>query len=327
MAKLTLSFKDKKLKIFPLIEEEVIIGRSPECAIQIDSLAVEPEHARLQKQGASYLLTALGDNREITVNQVSAAAHELADGDQIQVGKHTLSFSLESANGQFLGEAEQVTRLPSMGWLQIQSGSHLGRTIRLDKAMTRIGKSHVAVAMIARRGTGYYLSHLEGDAQTLINDQPLEDRSHPLHTGDRIHIGNLQLQFFTDERAVPESAGVEKGPDEQRDFSRVHFEVPVTLHLGDAKWDTRLIDISLHGALLQRPDGWEPDPEAQYRIDVHLNDEVTIHMDVQVAHAGDDRIGFRCADIDVDSITHLRRLMELNLGDPDLVERELSALG
>jgi hypothetical protein len=27
--------------------------------------------------------------------------------------------------------------------------------------------------------------------------------------------------------------------------------------------------------------------------------------------------------IDVDSATHLRRLLELNLGDPSLVEREL----
>jgi len=30
--------------------------------------------------------------------------------------------------------------------------------------------------------------------------------------------------------------------------------------------------------------------------------------------------------IDVDSMTHLRRLIELNLGDPTLLERELKAL-
>jgi len=35
----------------------------------------------------------------------------------------------------------------------------------------------------------------------------------------------------------------------------------------------------------------------------------------------------RCLSIDLDSITHLRRLLELNLGDPQLVERELLQLG
>ena len=40
-----------------------------------------------------------------------------------------------------------------------------------------------------------------------------------------------------------------------------------------------------------------------------------------------DELGLRCVDIDLDSITHLRRLVELNLGETELLERELSALG
>lgn len=324
MAKLTLSFKDKKLKIYPLNGDEAIIGRSPECAIHIDSLAVEPEHARIQKLGNHYQLTALGDQHEISVNGVSAAAHELNDGDLIQVGKHTLSFSLE-AGGTFVGQAEQVLRQPAIGWLQILNGSHLGRTIRLDKAMTRVGKNHVAVAVIVRRDSGYFLSHLEGDSPTTVNDQPLGNETWHLRNGDQIRIGTLQLQFFVEEQV--QAAVVKKGPDEQRDFSRIHFEVPASLHGGEQHWETRLSDISLHGALVERPPGWEPDDASLYRLDLHLNEEITIHMDVEVAHANTHWIGFRCHDIDVDSITHLRRLVELNLGDPELVERELSALG
>lgn len=325
MAKLTLSFKDRKLKIYPLTEDEAVIGRSPECAVHIDSLAVEPEHARIQKQGAHYQLTALGDQHAITVNGVSAAAHELNDGDLIQVGKHTLTFSLETG-GTFVGQAEQVQYHPAIGWLQILNGSHLGRTIRLDKAMTRVGRNHVAVAVIVRRDSGYYLSHLEGDTPPVVNDQSLGDETFPLRNGDQIRIGTLQLQFFVEEQtAAP--PGVEKGPGEQRDFSRIHFEVPATLHQADRQWRTRLSDISLHGALVERPADWEPLDGQLYLLDVHLNEEITIHMDVEVAHADAQWIGFRCHDIDVDSITHLRRLVELNLGDPELVERELSALG
>jgi hypothetical protein len=50
-------------------------------------------------------------------------------------------------------------------------------------------------------------------------------------------------------------------------------------------------------------------------------------MDVSVAHVEDQHIGFRCEHIDLDSITHLRRLVELNVGDTDILYRELSALG
>jgi hypothetical protein len=37
--------------------------------------------------------------------------------------------------------------------------------------------------------------------------------------------------------------------------------------------------------------------------------------------------GLRWKHIDVDSLTHLRRLLELNLTDPGLLNRELADLG
>ncbi|VAX04921.1 hypothetical protein MNBD_GAMMA20-584, partial [hydrothermal vent metagenome] len=43
-------------------------------------------------------------------------------------------------------------------------------------------------------------------------------------------------------------------------------------------------------------------------------------------HSENDHIGFRCEHIDLESISHLRRLVELNLGDAKLLDRELSAL-
>ena len=49
-------------------------------------------------------------------------------------------------------------------------------------------------------------------------------------------------------------------------------------------------------------------------------------MNCQLAHCHGRLAGLVCTSIDLDSITHLRRLVELNLGDPDLLDRELSAL-
>jgi hypothetical protein len=49
-------------------------------------------------------------------------------------------------------------------------------------------------------------------------------------------------------------------------------------------------------------------------------------MSVELVHKEKGRLGFKCKHIDIDSITHLRRLVELNLGNADMLERELSAL-
>jgi len=50
-------------------------------------------------------------------------------------------------------------------------------------------------------------------------------------------------------------------------------------------------------------------------------------MLTRLAHIRNNNVGLRCEYIDIDSITYLRRLVELNLGDAELLERELVALG
>ena len=50
-------------------------------------------------------------------------------------------------------------------------------------------------------------------------------------------------------------------------------------------------------------------------------------MGVTAAHVMPHRIGFEWQKIDLDSFAELKRLVELNLGDPAILNRELSALG
>jgi hypothetical protein len=49
-------------------------------------------------------------------------------------------------------------------------------------------------------------------------------------------------------------------------------------------------------------------------------------MRCKVAREDDERVGLQCTDIGIESVTHLRRMMELNTGDPELVNREFSQL-
>lgn len=328
MAKLTLSFKDRKLKVFALQSDDCVIGRDPACMIVIDSLAVEPEHARIRSEDGQFMVEAIHAGCELSVNQQPVdGTQTLHAGDSIQIGKHSLSFS-EDSEGTVL-ETPASNTMPAVGWLQIQSGTHLGRTIRLDKAFTRVGKPDSELAVIAHRDDGYYLSALQGEQGPLVNDQDLGGSSRKLGNGDCITIGELQVQFFADNPAEPGTglSSAEKDSSSQRRFSRIPFDVSATLKDERQTWETGLLDISLHGALIRTPEAFEATPAQCYQLAVHLEGGPDICMEVEVAHQENDELGLNCKDIDVDSITHLRRLVELNLGDPELLERELSALG
>jgi hypothetical protein len=54
--------------------------------------------------------------------------------------------------------------------------------------------------------------------------------------------------------------------------------------------------------------------------------EVLIAMAGELAHVEGRHAGVLCRSIDLESITHLRRLIEVNLGDAAATERELKAL-
>jgi hypothetical protein len=117
--------------------------------------------------------------------------------------------------------------------------------------------------------------------------------------------------------------------DERRRFSRIPFDATAHLnsHKGELHLNCHVIDISLVGVLITTPEGWLGDISDQYTIDLLLDDgQLVIKMDTEVAHIADNTIGFQCKHIDLDSISHLIRLVELNLGDEALLHRELAAL-
>lgn len=195
MSRLTLSFKGKVLKVFPLEGDELIIGSDPSCAIHIDSLAVQQHHAKLTREGENYLLKDLNSPEGTFVNNEQIRSRTLKDGDLVRVGKHTLAFQ-EVASIDDYGDALQSHKAPRDAWLQILSGNNLGKTVSLNRQLTNIGTTGVQTAVIARRNDGYFLSHLEGAQPPKVGDVPIGDRSWHLQDGDIIQIGNVRLQFY-----------------------------------------------------------------------------------------------------------------------------------
>ena len=113
---------------------------------------------------------------------------------------------------------------------------------------------------------------------------------------------------------------------ERRDFWRAVFHAPVRLSNHEGCADARLLDISLKGALLETGTAWHGKPGDECRLSLELAAGATIAMRTTVMHVEGTHVGLRCASIDLDSITHLRRLVELNSGDPALLGREFGSL-
>ncbi|WP_330960552.1 PilZ domain-containing protein [Photobacterium sp. 53610] len=114
---------------------------------------------------------------------------------------------------------------------------------------------------------------------------------------------------------------------ERRQFIRIVYQAPATLRQRDFQWNTTLKDISLHGILLSRPDGWQPGGDPAFQVDVVLpQTDVHLTMLAELVDQNNHSLRMKIVNIDIDSISHLRRLIELNLGNDALLHRELEHL-
>ena len=113
----------------------------------------------------------------------------------------------------------------------------------------------------------------------------------------------------------------------RRQFSRVLFSTDAQVIFNDHQYPCKLLDVSLHGALITKCDAFISNTNSNAILRFILpQSEIEIKMEVVVCHIESDHIGLKCHHIDIDSITYLKRLIELNLADDELLHRELAML-
>eukprot|EP01030_Chromulinospumella_sphaerica_P002536 gene2536-2485_t len=116
-------------------------------------------------------------------------------------------------------------------------------------------------------------------------------------------------------------------PHERRHFVRVGFDAPALLTTATAAFSVHVLDLSLKGALIMVPAQAALGQGTLCQLTIPLADTGNhIAMSTEVAHVQGLHTGLLCKGIDLDSVTHLRRLIELQLGDPALLERDLGEL-
>lgn len=119
----------------------------------------------------------------------------------------------------------------------------------------------------------------------------------------------------------------QKTEEERRHYKRIPFIAEVLVSQGDQQWSCVLEDISLKGLLIVAPQGVVAEQGASYAIELLLGEGASINMTALVSHTKDAHWGLHWENIELEGLTHLRRLLELNMGDSEEMHRELTELG
>jgi len=115
--------------------------------------------------------------------------------------------------------------------------------------------------------------------------------------------------------------------NERRIFSRVRFVAKVQINYDSRVYDAKMLDISLKGTLIESGTDIFLEKTKQCKIKLCLmNPDVTLNFDSELIYQDSKNLGFKFLRVDNTTMMHLRRLLELNIGDSDTIQKELSFL-
>jgi len=227
--KLLLKFHAAVIKEIPVDKTPVTIGRKPDNDIVIDNMAVSGHHAKINLQGATYIIEDLQSTNGTFLNEKKVLSSGLKHNDQIVIGQHSLVFvnpeaqpradepKLEpakpvdteatvviapqkAAEGAKFPEKKEMT-----GLLRVIEGKSEQPEYQLTGLLTYIGKSQSAAirirgifapdiaALISKRPAGYLITAVK-DGYPKLNNTPLSGQVE-LKDSDLIEVGGIKFLF------------------------------------------------------------------------------------------------------------------------------------
>jgi len=112
---------------------------------------------------------------------------------------------------------------------------------------------------------------------------------------------------------------------EKRKFQRVPFATEAEINCKEEKFSGELLDISLQGALIHGHGTIPLEKGNICELLIHLVDsEITMQFDVDLVHREENKFGFKFIGKDTETMIHLRRLLELNIGSSEAIDKEIS---
>ncbi|ROV59563.1 PilZ domain-containing protein [Vibrio ponticus] len=114
---------------------------------------------------------------------------------------------------------------------------------------------------------------------------------------------------------------------ERRRFSRIVYQAQADVMQNDTQVTASVKDLSLHGLLLDCPQSQQLDSSKTILIKFQLTDsDITIELEGRIISEVQGITRVIIEHIDIESISHIKRIIELNVGDDQLLHREIEQL-
>ncbi len=241
MARLILSMNGQNMAEYNMSKERYTIGRLQDNDVRIDNPTVSGHHSLIINILNDSFLEDLNSTNGTYVNGKLIKKHALQNGDVVTVGKHQLRYvdsvgEVEDDDDEFVrtmvidssdiaarvktgngnGAAAAAESSPresqtmgavtdakpvAVAKIQVLNGTFAGREVRLDKAVTTLGRAGAQVIAITRRANGYSIVKVEneeGRDPPSINGNQLGDQARKLNDNDVIQIIGIKMGFFAD---------------------------------------------------------------------------------------------------------------------------------
>lgn len=191
MAKLIISLDGVTVREVALDRDHISLGRRPYNHIVLDNLAVSGDHAIFQYVDGAFYVEDVNSTNGTSVNGVKVKRQQLWHGDVIGIAKFRLRFDFPLEEERV---EPQVTGVLNSS-IRVISGPSAGRTVKLTKPVTTLGKPGIAVASITRRAENFVLRYIEGLRPLTCNGNVIAARDHILVDGDEIDLAGVQMCF------------------------------------------------------------------------------------------------------------------------------------
>ncbi len=111
---------------------------------------------------------------------------------------------------------------------------------------------------------------------------------------------------------------------ERRNFQRIPFTTDAAIHCNNKKYKGELLDISLKGVLIQGTGQIQLKMGNRCDLTIHLLEtEIVLNFEADLVHTEGNKLGFKFVGEDTETAMHLRRLLELNIGSSEEIEKEI----
>jgi pSer/pThr/pTyr-binding forkhead associated (FHA) protein len=227
--KLVVTFGGKTVDRKEVSAEKYVIGRNQDCDLVIDNLGISRQHAEIVMEAGVPILKDLKSNNGTYVNGKRITRYNLNDGDEIAIGKFTITFQQdqvaqapdeeaapepEKQGGDFtlaidsrLMDQRQRERASKLkAYVLLGDSGDNRKAVVLEKSVFTIGKGatcDVRVggwfvarkhAIIFRDDTSFRLVDASQKGRTYLNESAVDDER--LKDGDVIRVGKQKLQFM-----------------------------------------------------------------------------------------------------------------------------------